>query len=130
MPARRRYRRRPGTPVTAIQLRLRCDGFTYEKWGGTQRCNAGDWLVDNTGDVFTVKEESFRQTYREESPGRYVKVGEVWALETDAPGRIKTKEGITEYAAGDYIVGNEASGGDDYAMPRDIFDRLYELAGE
>ena len=35
--ARHRYRRMPGTPVLAIQLKLDMPGFRYVKWGHEQR---------------------------------------------------------------------------------------------
>jgi hypothetical protein len=48
------YRWRERTFITAVRLDLNMDGFTYLKWGGTQRCKRGDWLVNNQGDVYTI----------------------------------------------------------------------------
>lgn len=45
------YRRKKQTSVIAIQLDLDTDGFVYQKWGGTQRCIRGDWLLNNQDDV-------------------------------------------------------------------------------
>ena len=59
MVERRRYRKCPDRAVIAVQIDLDTPGFTYRKWGGEQRCKAGDWLVDNDGDVYTVDRESF-----------------------------------------------------------------------
>jgi len=42
---RRRYEKNPTSFVTAVQLDLDTDGFTYRKWGHGQRCKRGDWLV-------------------------------------------------------------------------------------
>ena len=82
--SRRRFRKRADATVVAVQLRLETGGFTYEKWGGPQRCVANDWLVDNDGDVYTVGEQTFASTYRRVGPGRYQKVTEVWAERAEA----------------------------------------------
>lgn len=51
-------------PVVAVPLELETDGFTYEKWGSVQRCKAGDWVVNNGGDIYTVDRQTFERTYR------------------------------------------------------------------
>ena len=107
---------------------LESEDFTYQKWGGTQRCKPGDWLVNNAGDTYTIDAEVFAKTYRELSPGVYEKVGDVWAEQALAAGVIPTKEGSTEYAAGDYLVFNDPEGRDGYAMSGETFDSLYEPA--
>lgn len=126
MGSRERYRRREKTRVTAVQLDLDTEGFTYEKWGGTQRCRRGDWLVDNQGDVYTIDRDVFARTYREVSPGRYEKHSTVWAERAEESGTIRTKEGSTEYEAGDYLVFNDEEGRDGYAMSAEKFASLYE----
>ncbi len=97
------YRRKKATAITAIQLDLDTEGFTYQKWGGTQRCKRGDWLVNNQGDVYTVDRESFERTYCMVSPGVYIKDTPMWAKQAEAPGTIQTKEGSTAYQAGDSV---------------------------
>jgi hypothetical protein len=120
------YRRRKQTYVTAVRLDLDTDGFTYRKWGAIQRCRAGDWLVNNQGDVYTVEAQTFERTYRMVSPGVYEKSGPVWAEQADAPGTIETKEGSTEYNKGDYLVFNDPERRDGYAMTAAKFHSLYE----
>jgi hypothetical protein len=127
MSERRQYRRRPDHFVVAVHLDLDTSGFTYDKWGGQQRCKQGDWLVDNDGDVYTVDQDTFRRTYREVGRGRWVKSTPVWAEVAELAGTVKTKEGSTAYEAGDYLVFNEADGGDAYAVSRATFESLYEL---
>ena len=100
----REYRRRRETPVTATQLSLDTDGFTYRKWGGVQTASAGDWLVNRGGEAYTVERRVFERTYRLISPGLYEKVTPVWARVAEADGVISTKEGETHYGAGDMIV--------------------------
>ena len=45
MTPRREYRKKTASTVVAVQLDLETDGFTYDKWGGTQTCKQGDWVV-------------------------------------------------------------------------------------
>ncbi len=128
MSERLKYVKRANQPVVAVQLALETAGFTYKKWGGIQRCKAGDWIVNNSGDVYTVDGDTFARTYRATGPGAYVKTIPVWAEVASTAGEVQTKEGATHYQAGDYIVYNEADGGDAYAMARADFERMYKRA--
>jgi hypothetical protein len=127
MNQKKRYRKNAGCYVVAVQFNLETDGFIYQKWGGEQRCKKGDWLVDNSGDIYTVDGEVFKRTYRGTGPGTYVKSTPVWAEQATKPGKVKTKEGVTDYNSGDYIVFNQDSGGDSYAVSRESFERMYEI---
>ncbi|MBL8326528.1 MAG: hypothetical protein JNJ89_16365 [Rubrivivax sp.] len=126
MPTRQRFRRRPDQAVSAVQIRLETDGLRYRKWGHEQFAKAGDWLVDNAGDVYTVEAETFARTYRQVAPGAYVKATPVWAERAMAAGSVATKEGRTAYAAGDWLVFNREDGGDPYAVAALKFEQLYE----
>src|SRR5262245_18246291 len=126
MNARRKYRKR--TPVVAVQLDLRTKGFTYQKWDATQRCRAGDWIVNSEGDVYTVQKTSFAATYRRHGLGKYLKVTPVWAEVAERGGAIKTKEGKTRYKAGDYLVSNDEAGVDSWAVNAAVFKRTYVAA--
>jgi len=124
---RQRYRRRPDQAVTAVRLALDFDGFlAYRKWGHEQRARAGDWLVDNGGEVYTVAADSFARSYRELSPGRWIKAAPVWAERAARAGSVATKEGLTAYQAGDWLVSNGADGSDAYAIAAARFEQLYE----
>ncbi len=46
-------------------------------------------LVDNLGDAYTIDAEVFAATYREVSPGVYVKSTPIWAEVATEPGRIQ-----------------------------------------
>jgi hypothetical protein len=124
------FRRRKRTWVAAVRLDLDTEGFTYRKWGGTQHCKRGDWLVSNHGDVYTVDAETFDRTYRMLSLGVYEKSAPVWAEQAEKPGTIKTREGSTAYKAGDYLVFNDPGGKDAYAMTSETFDSMYEPCEE
>src|SRR5215468_3915892 len=128
MTERRKYFKRGGLPVVAIQLDLDTSGFRYRKWGGEQSCKKGDWIVNNSGDVYTVDYETFARTYKAESLGLYRKIGPVWAEVADQNGAIKTKEGATHYEAGDYLVFNDEEGNDGYAVTAASFEKMYEPA--
>jgi hypothetical protein len=128
MQARRKYVKRAGLAVAAVQLALETDGFTYRKWGGVQTCKAGDWIVDNAGDVYTVDRATFERTYRQSGTGAYVKTTAVWAEAAREAGSVRTKEGETHYQAGDYLVFNEEQGGDGYAVTAGKFEAMYEPA--
>lgn len=128
MAHRLKYVKRPNQAVAAVQLAVQTKGFTYKKWGAVQRCKARDWIVDNDGDVYTVNRESFRRTYRQVSPGLYLKKAPVWAEVAAKAGRIKTKEGSTGFKRGDYLVFNQRNGADGYAVPARKFKRMYTRA--
>jgi hypothetical protein len=118
--------KRDAETVIAVQIDLDTTGFSYKKWGGTHRCKAGDWLVNNNGDTYTVDGDSFSRTYRATGPGTYVKVAPVWAEIASAPGRVRTKEGTTHYEIGDYLVYNGPEDEDTYAVSKDVFERMYQ----
>jgi hypothetical protein len=122
-----KYKRRERTLITAVQLDLDTDGFTYQKWEGTQRCKRGDWLVNNHGDTYTIDADTFARTYRMVSPGLYEKNASVWAEQATQSGTIQTKEGTTAYSAGDYLVFNDPDRKDGYAIKESKFRDLYEL---
>ena len=126
MATRRQYVKRQTEFVVAVQLDLDTTGFSYQKWGDTQNCKRGDWIVNNNGDTYTVDSDSFARTYRLSGPGTYVKSAPVWAEATSAAGSVRTKEGSTRYEAGDYLVSNEESGSDAYAVSKAEFERMYE----
>ncbi|MGQ1785145.1 MULTISPECIES: DUF4231 domain-containing protein [unclassified Saccharicrinis] len=123
---RKQYLKRPKYYVTAVQLDLDFKGFEYEKWGGKQKCKAGDWLINNNGDTYTVDKAYFNDFYQFVSPGVYNKIGEVWVEVATENSDIKTIEGSTEYAIGDYLVFDRQEGGDGYAIKKQVFERMYE----
>ncbi|MEA3292270.1 MAG: hypothetical protein U9Q71_08255 [Pseudomonadota bacterium] len=127
MGARRRYRRQPHHQVTAARLDPDAEGVHYRKWGGLQRGKPGDWLVDNGDEIYTVDDGVFCRTYREIGQGGYVKTTPVWAEKTIGDGAVRTKEGISRYKAGDYLVSNDEDGRDVYCVSAGKFETLYEI---
>ena len=104
---------------------LDTDGLVYRKWGDEQRAKPGDWIVDNDGDVYTVDAEVFARTYRQTGPGTFVKTAPIWAERAQSPGTVETKEGVTHYEAGDYLVSNLGDESYRYAISAAKFDALY-----
>ena len=126
MAERKRYRRRPDRPVVAVRLQLETDGFDYRKWNDRQHCKAGDWIVDNEGDVYTVDATTFERTYKAVGTGTFVKTAPIWAEQAAAGGSVETKEGRTHYEAGDFVVSNNEDGSDAWAIRAQKFNDLYE----
>jgi len=120
------YRQRESAQVTAIQLNLEMEAFTFRKWGALQTCRPGDWIVERNGSVHTVAADSFARTYKKIGPATYVKQATVWAVPAASAGVIATKEGETHYKQGDVLVWNDKEGTDGYAIRKDIFESLYE----
>ena len=121
-----KYRKKPDQYVTAVQLDLDSNGFEYRKWGSTQQCKAGDWLVSNNGDTYTIDRDTFTRTYRQLEPGKYLKTSPVWAKRTTTEGSVSTNEGESHYRAGDYLVYNNEDGSDAYCVSREKFEAMYE----
>jgi len=124
----REYKRRAETTVVALRLDLDTAGFEYRKWGGTQHCKAGDWIVQNGDDTYTVDSDVFARTYRPVAKGEYEKFSTVWAERAEVDGVVPTKEGQTKYQAGDYLVYNDREGTDGWAITRETFEKTYEEA--
>lgn len=120
------YKKKAGQPVTAVQLNIEDASLLYMKWGGTQSAQEGDWVVDNDGEVYTIEKESFAQTYKAVSPGRYEKVGLVWAVIAPSSGEVVTKEGYSVYEKGDFLVYNNKDGTDGYCMSAEKFNSMYD----
>ena len=121
----KKYKKKSPQIVTGVQLSLVTEGFDYEKWGGKQHCKAGDWLVNNDGECYTVDQESFANTYVQVAPGQFIKSTPIWATQAEESGSVRTKEGKSEYVAGDYITCNNEDGTDTYTIPKAKFETTY-----
>ena len=128
MAKRLKYCKKPNQAVLAIRLDLETPGLSYRKWGGPQHAKAGDWLVKNGNEVYTVDARTFARTYRKQAEGFYNKKAPVWAESARSAGTVKTKEGQTRYARGDFIVSNYRDGRDSYAVTAKKFRQMYQRA--
>ena len=122
----RLYKQKDSKIVTAVQLDLDTTGFSFEKWGHTQRCQPGDWIVNSDDDCYTIADSIFRETYKKVSPGRFLKHSHIYAIKVETSGQVSTHEGVTNYKAGDYLIENSADPKDTYAIDAKKFHQLYE----
>ncbi len=123
---RTKYKKK--SAVTAVKLDLETQGFQYQKWGDTQQCNSGDWIVNSEGDTYTIQGNEFDNTYEYVSPGVYSKKQRIWAEKAAVAGKVKTLEGFTHYQAGDYLISKSQEDGFDYAISKAKFETLYAKA--
>ncbi|HID82737.1 MAG TPA: hypothetical protein EYH06_10985 [Chromatiales bacterium] len=128
MTTRKKYRKKADSFIIAVQLNLETDGFKYQKWGAEQYCKKGDWIVENSGETYTVDNKVFQKTYRKIDSGKYVKTTPVWAEVATESGSVPTKEGESHYKAGDYLVYNNEDGTDAYCISAEKFKSMYEPA--
>ena len=111
--------------VKAMPINLPNVEVNYEKWGGAQQANQGDWLVNRGDEFYTVEQSSFNDTYRCIEGNTYLKIAPVWAEIAKENGKIKTKEGESHFSAGDYLVYNDQNKKDGYAIKNTLFNDLY-----
>lgn len=123
----KKYRKKSEQFVEAMQLALPDCRIQYQKWGGAQQAQEGDWLVKNGDEYYTVESTSFSHTYEKMSGNQYKKVGKVWAEIAEQDGEMPTKEGKTQYKKGDMCVYNQADKTDGYATTAQVFHDNYEL---
>jgi alanine dehydrogenase len=124
-----KFQKRTDQFVVAVQINLEEAGLYYIKWGGKQMAKQGDWLVNSDGEVYTIDQDTFAKTYiplSQDKPGCYAKTGFVWARVADKPGTVPTKEGISAFEPGDYIVANNEDGSDAYCVVAEKFREMYE----
>lgn len=126
---RMKYKKNPLMFVTAVKLDMRMSPLEYSKWGSTQICKRGDWIVNNGGDVYSIDAGSFAKTYEKVSPGVYIKTGFVWATVATHEGSVSTKEGESWYKEGDYLVCNDPDGNDTYCVSKTKFESMYVECG-
>ena len=124
MSGMRRYR--TSIIIVAIQLDLETKGLDYQKWGGPQHAKAQDWIVNSNGEVYTIDAESFADTYESVGQGHYKKTAPTWAKRADKAGEVSTKEGISNYVAGDWLASNDPEGNDMYAISSETFNATFE----
>lgn len=124
--AMKKYYKKLAAKIYAIPMDFEESELHYQKWGSQQRAKQGDWLVYNDGDVYTVEQESFAQTYQNVDGCTYLKNAPVWAEIASISGKMKTKEGFSVYRAGDYLVYNNSDKTDGYAMSKQSFENSYQ----
>jgi hypothetical protein len=65
---------------------------------------AGDWLVTDGSEEWTVAADIFARTYDRLPDGRYAKHATVDAVRTDRPVEVRTLEGPARAEPGDWVL--------------------------
>jgi hypothetical protein len=81
-------------------------------------------------EIWRLVGASFASTYTALGNDRYRKSSVVWAEVAERAGQIQTKEGTSAYAAGDYLVYNNADRSDGYAVSCDKFHDMYQESSD
>jgi hypothetical protein len=85
---------------------------------------AGDWLLSDGADQWSVADDVFAKSYRPIGDGRYEKTATVIAVRLDEPFAVQTLEGVATGAAGDWLVRNPT--GESWPIPAATFAKRYE----
>lgn len=72
--------------------------------GSALSAAAGDWLVTDGAEEWTVAPDIFRRTYRRLADGRFVKQEPVRAARLDRSAEVPTLEGVARAEAGDWVL--------------------------
>lgn len=106
---------------------LRADRAWETRRGGRLVGRAGDWLVSEDGDHWTVTAEVFAQTYKPtDVHGHYRKTARVRAVRMARRFLVETLEGPVPGEANDWLVQNP--GGDAWPIDAKTFERRYTVA--
>ncbi len=91
--------------------------------GATMRAGRGDWLIQENGANWSVRNDIFRSSYRHVSGHEWQRCGKVLARPADPGETIETAEGPALAADGDWVV--QGNAGDQWPVPADVFARHY-----
>lgn len=113
--------------VEAVKMDLEMLPLRYEKWGGWQVAEPGDWIVLSNGDTYTINAAEFAKTYVSMGvPGHYKKSAITYARELTGAGTIKTLEGTSDYAVGDFLCAPDKEMTNAYPVDRETFLSTYD----
>lgn len=91
--------------------------------GATMQAGPGDWLVEEDGKSWSVRDDIFRAGYRHVSGSQWQRRGTVLARIAQPGETIQTLEGPTVAADGDWVV--KGDHGDQWPVPADVFAHHY-----
>ena len=83
----------------------------------------GDWLVEEDGKSWSVRDDIFWAGYRHVSGSQWQRRGTVLARIAQPGETIQTLEGPTVAADGDWVV--KGDHGDQWPVPADVFAHHY-----
>lgn len=91
--------------------------------GATMQAGPGDWLVQENGATWSVRNDIFRSSYRHVSGHEWQRCGTVLARLAQPGETVDTVEGPTVAADGDWVVIGDT--GEQWPVPADVFARHY-----
>lgn len=78
--------------------------------GSLLRGQAGDWVLLDDSDEWTITDSAFVATYRQRADGSWEKPSTVRAIRIDGPVDVETPEGISHGGQGDWLVTGRGAG--------------------
>lgn len=97
--------------------------------GDTMTAEAGDWLIVDDQDIWSITYEALHRTYRHVEGDRWERIGQVWARAALPGETVSTAEGRATALTGHRVVRDEA--GNEWLVPTDRFASSYvELKGD
>lgn len=113
-----------GAEVRASRLTVRRTWRTAR--GDAMRARAGDWLVEQGSEEWTVAAAVFEERYEEVRPGVFRSRQAIRAVRVEEPLEIETLEGWVHAASGDLLALGPA--GDVWPIPAERFAATYRPA--
>lgn len=115
---------RPCARVGTVTAQQRDKPWAWtSRSGATMQADPGDWMVEENGESWSVRDDIFRSSYRHLSGSQWQRSGTILARPAQPGETIDTPEGPTTAADGDWVVrGNH---GDHWPVPADVFARHY-----
>jgi hypothetical protein len=122
------YRSRPVwkwfTRIGTVTAEQRSTPWTWTSHSGqTMQANAGDWQVQADGRTWSVREDIFRTSYEHVDGNQWRRRGDVFARPAQPSETIKTLEGPTTAADGDWVV--RGADGEEWPVPAQEFAERY-----
>jgi hypothetical protein len=122
------YRSRPVwkrfTRIGTVTGEQRSTPWTWTSPSGqTMQANAGDWHVQADGRTWSVREDIFRTSYEHVDGNQWRRRGDVFARPAQPSETIKTLEGPTTAADGDWVV--RGADGEEWPVPAQEFAERY-----
>lgn len=108
---------------TVLSYQLDTDHEWTTSGGDVLVGRAGDWLVSNDSDMWTVAADVFERTYEQLPNGRWRKTALITAVRATERTTIQTLEGPAVAEVGDWIATNPT--GESWPIKADTFARHY-----
>lgn len=111
-------------PVHAMKLAEQHEWYTEDNVRMVG--SPGDYLINDNGKEWVVKEHLFKKTYRDVGGGQYLKTARVYARQADSGLALAVPESVIEARPGDWVVSDME--GNSWVMPDHEFTNQYEYS--